>query len=547
MISLPMAPDRALGYESADALVWLDPDPTRLATPAQAEAIVNYVRQGGHLVLAAGSEWQALSGSFLSRLLPAAPTASFLTSDVSGLQAFKPPEKIDPFPIMRMARVRGEVVAQQDGYPLIVRGTVGMGRVTLIAFDPTKSPFSEFQARERFWADVLQIEVAHRDPQAVGSLNPASATMIQALNDFPGIKPVNFRFVGLFLAFYVILIGPVDYFVLKRLKKLHWTWVTFPCVAVLFSVVAFAVMASGRVLMLAANSVCIVDAEQGGKEVSGTTFMTFLSPQQTHYRISVASPAVGVVTPLEFDFGGLMRGGGPSLSASNCSVIAPGERGQIIDGLLVRVWDAQTVQSFWRAPSGDLPEVKVSLDSSAQYHIVVDNKSSDALTDAVLVVRGGVLQLGTIAAKQTRDQGGMAPMPLPAYVHSLRSGAQAPNYGGGPYPYQNRVLSRERAGGQARWVSLFGAGADAPAQPVFTRWIQHNQPDNGNGRFNQIDSSAYDLPARLQLPALGKDDAILLYNTPRAFAQIELEGHSPNSWNVTLVRLRVPVSAAPQP
>ena len=547
MISLPMAPDRALGYESADALVWLDPDPTRLATPAQADAIVNYIRQGGHLVLGAGSGWQALSESFLSKLLPATPVASFLSSDVSGLQAYRPPEKIDPFTLMRLTRVRGEVAAQQGGYPLIVHGRVGMGRVTLIAFDPTKAPFTDFQARERFWADVLQIEVAHHDAQTVGAISPASATMIQALNDFPGIKPVNFWFVGLFLAGYVILIGPVDYFVLKRLKKLHWTWATFPCVAVLFSVIAFTVMASGRVLSLAANSVSIVDAEQGNPEVSGTTFMTFLSPQQTQYRVTVASPAVGVVTPLEFDFGGMMRSG-PSLSASNCAVVAPGERGQFIDGLLVRVWDAQTVQSAWRAPSGDLPEVKASLDSSGQYHVVADNKTSDALTDAALLVRGGILQLGTIPAKQSRDQGGMTPMPLPAYVQSLRSGSEDPNSGLGGTAYYNRVLPREQAGRQARWLSLFGAGAADSAQPVFTRWIQPNRPENTNTpQYNRFSSSAYDLPARLQLPPLAKDEAILLYSTTRAFAWIELTGRSPNNWNVTLVRLRVPVSIAPQP
>jgi hypothetical protein len=269
--------------------------------------------------------------------------------------------------------------------------------------------------------------------------------------------------------------------------------------------------------------------------------MTFLSPQQTRYRVAVAQPAVGVVTPLEFDFGGMMRGGGPSLSASNCDVIAPGERGQMIDGLLVRVWDAQTVQSVWRAPSGNLPEVKVSLDSSRKYHVAVDNQSPDDLSDAVLLVREGVLQLGTISAKRTRDQAGMTPTPLPAYVQSLGIGEEDPNYGGGYYG-RDRVLSREQAGRQARWVSLFGAGVVAPAPRVFTRWISHEKPPEPGNNYRPFNSSAYDLPARLQLRGLGKDEAILLYNTPRIFASIELVSRSPNTWNATLVRLRVPVT-----
>ena len=73
---------------------------------------------------------------------------------------------------MRLRACAAKWSPSRTGYPLIVRGTVGMGRVTLIAFDPTKAPFPDFKARERFWADVLQLDVARHDTKEVGRSTP---------------------------------------------------------------------------------------------------------------------------------------------------------------------------------------------------------------------------------------------------------------------------------------------------------------------------------------------------------------------------------------
>ena len=39
MLSAPVAPDRVVGYDSADALVWINPEPAQF-TPAQVDALI---------------------------------------------------------------------------------------------------------------------------------------------------------------------------------------------------------------------------------------------------------------------------------------------------------------------------------------------------------------------------------------------------------------------------------------------------------------------------------------------------------------------------
>ena len=57
-----------------------------------------------------------------------------------------------------------------------------------------------------------------------------------SLDFFEGVPVVSFGWVALFILIYIILIGPVDYLFLKKVvKRLEWTWVTFPVIVITVS------------------------------------------------------------------------------------------------------------------------------------------------------------------------------------------------------------------------------------------------------------------------------------------------------------------------
>ncbi len=51
-------PDNVIGYQAVDSIVWLNPEPGRLSNDVLA-AILDYVREGGRLVICHGDNWQS--------------------------------------------------------------------------------------------------------------------------------------------------------------------------------------------------------------------------------------------------------------------------------------------------------------------------------------------------------------------------------------------------------------------------------------------------------------------------------------------------------
>jgi hypothetical protein len=553
MITPAWAPDRVIGYDGLDALVWVNPDAAALPTPAQVDALSNYVRQGGHLLVAAGPGWQALGQSFLADLLPAALGGSDTLPDLPAIESFGlPPNSVKNVILARLEGVHGEVLLERSGRPVVVRGRAGLGRVTLVGFDPTaRLAAPPHEAGEeslaptpaadtapfwrRFWAAMLDLDVP-QPTQDPGSLTLVSEALVRPLDDFPGFKPVNFLLVAFFLVLYVVLIGPVDYFVLKHLKKLHWTWVTFPSVAIGSSLLAFLLLSTGRVTGLLTNSIAIVDASDDSREMAGMTFMTVLSPSQSRYEVGLDPEATGAVTPMEVQMAG-GTGGPLSLDKSSCQVLAAGER-LATSGMLIRVWDAQNVVAAWRAPAAELPEVDLTTGPSGLTG-QIKNATADRLLGAVLLVGDRAIRLGDLGPGESTTLDGKYTSAMAAYAGELRpyqpeQGTAA--YRSEPVPTTATRFEADRA---ARWISLFhlGAPGDAPTRPSRTGLRRWRTLDR-----NAYNTVAFDLPARLELAGLPTSrEAVLLYSLDRALVKVDLEGRSPQAWDRTLVRLRVPV------
>jgi len=524
--SVGWLPDHVIGYASADVLVWMNPDPVRIVNVAQRNALVQYVRQGGHLVLAAGAEWQALTKDFLAELLPADPAGSILVESLPALEEMDPPRGTDKsIVLMQMKNPRGEVLMTYNDSPIVVRGRAGLGHVSLIGFDPTLKPFSALKKRELFWQKVLAIETRRINQQEARNLQPVSEPLVRALSDFPGFTPIDFKLVGFFMLSYIILIGPVDYFVLKKFKKLHWTWVTFPSIAILSSALAFFALSSGRVTGLHANSLDIVDAISDGEQITGTSFMTMLSPRTMRYTIELDGADNGSILPREY----ASMVGGAGLSQTKCHVQ---ETGKAIEDVLVRVWDAQTFEATWQAPAPDLPKVSIAFDRSAPSGSV-ENTTGATLEDATLFAAGKAYTLGQIRPGQTVTLSRRNGRHIQPYAIEMRP--EELLYGG---YYSSREFSatREQADRVARWISLFRYAIMEGDSTSFRRWATTHEG---------YAAAEFDLCANLQLSDLhAADQAVLIYSIPKSFVKIKLANLAPKEWERTVVRMRIPLGGA---
>src|SRR5262245_24499372 len=268
-------PDQWFGYGAVDLMViGTGADRTfweTLAAPQhekRRKALVEWVRRGGRAVLSVGTNpdlFEALKE--LKDLIPATvpPGAKRTAAGVpfawtgagvsnrSGMLAYGKAGTefavvtLEPKPDRPTRIILAE---EKSNSPLAVQGAYGLGRITVFAFDLDRGPFSEWPARAAFWENLVAQTGHQLPPQSVKferyptyrapANDDYSASLQGSLDYFEGVPVVSFGWVALFILIYIVLIGPIDYLFLKKVvKRLEWTWVTFPVIVITVSAGAY--------------------------------------------------------------------------------------------------------------------------------------------------------------------------------------------------------------------------------------------------------------------------------------------------------------------
>ncbi|MSQ95457.1 MAG: hypothetical protein EXR98_12990 [Gemmataceae bacterium] len=198
--------------------------------------------------------------------------------------------------------------AADDGRAVIARVRYGLGQITYIAFSFDDPGFRDWgnnkSGRDQFLQTMLKT-LAPRAPDNLADFNQfggfnkgdssgdLTTELIAKLDNFD-VTIIPFGYVALFIVLYILVVGPLDFFLLKFVfKRLEWTWITFPAVVLGVSVIAYfaAYALKGRDLKI--NKVDVVDFDlrtsRDGKQVLayGQSFFTILSPRIQNYTVGL--------------------------------------------------------------------------------------------------------------------------------------------------------------------------------------------------------------------------------------------------------------------
>jgi hypothetical protein len=175
----------------------------------------------------------------------------------------------------------------------------GSGSVALIGFDPTVDWIAKTDASGSLWRRLLPARTA-------GGLTFSDDSMlVNAVSQLPtlALPPIT-GLLALLIA-YIVLIGPVNYLILKRLDKREWAWVTMPILIVVFAAGAYAYGAALRGSDVIVNEIAIVRGAPGATEGSAQAYLGVFSPSRSVYQLSVPGGAL-LSTSINGDmFGGV--------------------------------------------------------------------------------------------------------------------------------------------------------------------------------------------------------------------------------------------------
>ncbi len=391
-----LLPGRWYGYDSVDVVTIDTNDKEMLATlgSGRGESLRQWVERGGHLVVAVSANWQVVNDSLLGPMLPAKIVGRTQVSPFDSLEAFTGGShqiafENAPVQAARFEEIEargGRVIASTLSTPLVIRGAYGFGVVTVVGLDVDGKPFSAWPDRSLFWVRALDLKGSNAGVDAQKAqgriirqdIHDMATLVRRALDQFQGVTLIPFGWVAGFIVLYILLIGPGDYFFLKKvLKRMELTWITFPTIVVTVSLLAYYAAYVVKGTDLRVNKIDVVDIDLESGRARGTSWVNLFSPQNRDYSVTVVpvpvdreSPAdPGAVAPAppgtevlmswfgapEYGPRGMnSRNRGMGFGASGYSY-GPAGKAEELEGVRIGIWSTKGFVARWTgpAPAGD--------------------------------------------------------------------------------------------------------------------------------------------------------------------------------------------------
>jgi len=391
-LNLEALPPDPLGWDGLDVLVLTDVDTTALGSD-QRQALETWVAHGGHLVVGGGAG-AARTVAGLADLLPVVVGGTRAVDDLGPLgELWGAPIAPGPYAVAEVVLRDGEaLIRQQDergDLILLARRTTGAGKVDFLAFDAGLSPFARWDDNGRLWEFI--VEMGGASVPRITLRNGYRAR--EAANAVPGLEPPSMVQILAFMLAYTLLVGPVNYVVLRKLDRRELAWLTIPVLIVGFTVCAYVTGFQIRGNTPIVHRVAAVYVPPGASVGRASQVVGLFSPRRTTYDVWVAGAGVRQVPgdPL----------GGPGMS----DVTRPPRFIQQAEGLMVtglRV-DVGDVRPFVAEGYADVSPVDADLQlvSSAVGGLQVAGRLRNggvALKDAVLISGDQAQRLGDLGA-----------------------------------------------------------------------------------------------------------------------------------------------------
>jgi len=289
-IVVPLAvadlPTRIEAWSALDRLVWQDVDASTLSSE-QVTALRGWLALGGRLVIVGGTAGIGALGAFPDDILPYRPTATIdvAPKSLESLIGAAPKDSAD-VPAMAGELVRGRALASSAGRVVAAETTYGSGSVTILGVDPTVGWVAAASTARSLWPTLIP-------PRSDGAIPMGDDTQIaSAVANLPALSLPPLSGLLLLLFGYILLIGPLNYLILRRLDRREWAWVTMPVLIVAFAVGSYAFGSALRGSSIIVNEVAIVRGAPDASEGTAQVYLGVFSPTKGTYQLAVRGGAL---------------------------------------------------------------------------------------------------------------------------------------------------------------------------------------------------------------------------------------------------------------
>jgi len=279
-------PERAEGWAVLDRLVWQDVDSNQLSSQ-QLDALRHWLAAGGRLVIVGGSAGIGTMSAFPDDLLPYRPTSTLDLDPASLISLLGPlPASAGQLPAMAGALAHGRALATSGDRAVAAELTYGSGRVTLLGFDPTTRWLAESRSVDALWRASLPARTSD------GAQLFDDSQLVQSVFQIPSLALPPTSGLLFLIGAYIVIIGPINYFILKRIDRRELAWITMPLLVLAFTAASFGYGFLLRGTDVLVNEVAIVRGAPDATEASAQVYFGVFSPTRATYQVSVPQGAL---------------------------------------------------------------------------------------------------------------------------------------------------------------------------------------------------------------------------------------------------------------
>ncbi len=430
-----MFPDNPIALEGLDLLYLNSEAALELKVP-QRDALLAWLNGGGHLVVSIEQISDLSASAWLADLLPCQLTASRTMKTESAFHQWmqqgkvkvpqnelvtppvnKPSKKTvsqaksvlgpDPYSelvadekfaqqemlVFTGARRDGIVRVAEQGTPLVIEAVRGRGRLTLLNFSAEREPFISWKNRPWFWAKLAQVPIKLYQTSDYNNYGGLSIDgVFGAMIDSKQVRKLPLTWLLFLLVIYLLVIGPLDRYWLKKINRQMLTWITFPVYVLFFSGLIYFIGFQLRAGDSEFNELQVVDVFPRGDRavLRGRGYASIYSPSNKRYSLAGEQPFATLRGEFNYSYGGAEEN-------SRANIVY--RANNFIAEVSVPVWTSQLYVSDWLEPA-DLP-VKLSVVREGKdWQIKAENRLNRKLTEVRVVIAKQIYGLGDLPAKQ---------------------------------------------------------------------------------------------------------------------------------------------------
>ncbi|MFQ5613469.1 MAG: hypothetical protein ACE5H9_15195 [Anaerolineae bacterium] len=289
-LDLEDLPPLPQAWAGLDMLVVNDVDTSRL-TPAQQEALANWVSFGGRLVVGGGPGAAQTIAGLKSLLYFTDVTVVNLPHPLTSLEGYvgQPLEDRGPYVAAVPNGARGWAVVRQGEWPLISARPYNSGQVYYLALDLGLAPLDALAGHPRFLPRLLGL----LEPQTGRLADSANwRDMRNSLTLIPDQTLPTPGALALYLVVYILALSPLNYLMLRYFKRREWAWFSIPAIILLFSGYGYVSgfrLRGGRPLL---RQITVLQSEAGAPLAEAVSFIGVYSPFRTDHVLQFEGDAL---------------------------------------------------------------------------------------------------------------------------------------------------------------------------------------------------------------------------------------------------------------